>query len=128
MLKKIATLLLVALIISMTGCGNSIPENLTEETYNLGKQALKVMDKYLAGKTDIMTANDELRSIADALNAERDILEAKSDAGDIQSTVYSFNNGSVYFDISSFAMGILGDKNYDCQEARDSLADRLELN
>lgn len=134
MLKRIISILLVAAIaFSVSACGNSKPETLTQETYENGKQALEVMDKYLAGKMDAETAERKLAEIYDQLEAEGDALHEKADGGDIDALSYAFFNGHVCFNVSSFVLGMFELENtygntYDCQAVQDCLADALEVN
>lgn len=133
MLKRVlAAVLAMAIAFSICACGNAIPDNLSKETYTLGKKALNVMDKYLAGKIDEDKASDQLSSIHDQLEEEYDSLTEQANAGDTQALLYQFYNGSVSLCISSFAMGMYGDANaygntYDCQSMRDKLAEYLGL-
>ena len=97
MKKAIALLLALALCLSLCACGNTKPDSLSDETYNLGIAALDVMDQYLAGKMDDVTAVLNLSEIQDQLDAEGESLQAKADAGDAQAIMYSYWNGSVSF-------------------------------
>lgn len=130
--RLVSLLLVVSLLLSLSACGNSKPENLTQETYNLGKQALEVMDNYLAGKMDEKTAEEELSEIYDQLEAVGEALQEKADGGDVDALSYAFSNGHICFTVSSFVLGMLGAENaygnmYDCQEMRDNLASDLEV-
>lgn len=132
MLKKlVALLLVVSIVLSVSACGNSKPDTLTKETYDLGKEALNIMDQYLAGKMDAETAEKQFSKIYDQLEAEGETLQEKADGGDIDALSYAFFNGSVCLSVSSFVMGMFALENtygntYDCQSIRDILADTLE--
>lgn len=131
MKRTIAPLLILSLTLSLCGCGSSKPDGMTKETYNVGKQALKVMDSYLAEKATAEKADAQLSGLMDELETEADTLSEKSNAGDVDAMSGAFYNSSVSFWISAFAMGMYGLKNsygtaYDCQSARDSLYDALQ--
>ena len=131
MKRTIALLLILSLTLSLCGCGSSKPNGMTKETYNVGKQALKVMDSYLAEKTTAEKADAQLSGLMDELDAEADTLSKRSDSGDVDALSGKFCNSRISFWISAFAMGMYGLKNsygtaYDCQSARDSLYDALQ--
>lgn len=59
-IKKIfAGILAVCMIFIMTGC-SSKPENMSDEMYNTGLNALETIDQYLDGKLDSDEATDKL--------------------------------------------------------------------
>lgn len=134
MLKRlVAMLMVISIMVSVSACGSSKPDNLTKETYELGKDALAIMDKYLDGKMDADTAEKKLEKIYEQLEIEAEALQKKAENGDIDAYSYSFNNGNVCFNISSFVMGMFGWENsygntYSCQEIRDNLAEALKVN
>ena len=124
--------MVVSIVFSISACGDSAPDTLTKETYKLGKEALSVMDKYLAEKIDAEDVEKKLSVVMTQLEAESDTLSKKTAEGDIEATGYNFYNGTVSFWVSSFVMGMYGYENtagntYDCQSVRDSLAEVLDV-
>ena len=131
--RLIALLMVVSIVFSISACGDSAPDTLTKETYKLGKEALSVMDKYLAEKIDAEDLEKKLSVVMTQLEAESDTLSKKTAEGDIEATMYSFYNHTVAFWVSGFVMGMYGYENaegntYDCQSVRDGLAEVLEVN
>lgn len=130
--RLLALLMVVSIVFSLSACGDSAPDTLSKDTYKLGKEALSVMDKYLAEKMDADEAEKKLSNVMTQLEEEADTLSKKSAEGDIEATGYNFYNGTVSFWVSSFVMGMYGYENtagntYDCQSVRDSLAEVLEV-
>lgn len=67
-MKKIVSLFLIfCLCVGMLGgCGskNVVPDDMSEEVYNIGVKAVKVLDKYLAADMDLETAQKEISNLA----------------------------------------------------------------
>ena len=119
-------LLIVALVINISGCASKIPENVTETTYREGKKALAIMDDYLSGKIDVNTLSDSLWPISEAVGAEYDRLnnipnDPKSDKFDLNLLFTSSNTNNVSLSISSFVLGAMGERGYDCESVRNDL-------
>ena len=131
MKRVIVALLLAAMVLSLCGCGKT-PDDFTKETYQLGNKALKVMDDYLAGKINASKAEEKLSEIYDALEEDGDRIVPDANSKNYgNELLQAMSNSMVAFEVSSFAMGMLGIKNssgnlYDCEEVRDSLASLLE--
>lgn len=131
MKRLVAVLLLTAVVLSLCGCGKT-PDDFTKETYQLGKKALKVMDDYLAERIDASKAEGKLSEIHDALEEDGKRIVPDPDSENYgNELLQAMSNSMVAFEVSSFAMGMLGIKNsygnlYDCEEVRDSLASLLE--
>lgn len=135
MRKLISLLLVTCMVFTLCACG-SAPQGMSKETYKLGKQAIKVMDQYLAGKISDDEAFDKLDEIyelsdseLDRIRNERDSLKKGSDDYS-ELAIEATTSGYVPFYISCFQMGIYEIPNsygvyYDCQEIRDTLYGNL---
>lgn len=127
MKKGIVLVLALTMVLSMCGCGSNVPDDLTKETYRLGKKALEVMDSFLSDKIDVNEADEQLSDIFDALVAERESIKNSSDKN---SNVKYRNNEMISFYINSFSSGMHSTVNgpmTDCQKSRDSLEMLLNM-
>lgn len=107
------------------GCGESkIPEGMNQETYDIGVQALKIMDKY----NDADITADEADSRLDSLYNKLDKLELKSDPDDGDVWSEEERNLDIKIDISSFQSNLHAYNDADTYSAADSLRDYLNLN
>lgn len=97
-MKRLIAIMVLAVMV-LTGCGGGgIPEGMDQKTYDLGKDALKVMQEYRDDKMDPEEAHDRLDQIYNDLAA----LKLKDEA-DTQ-------NVSVMTDITSASVQILDEK------------------
>ncbi len=127
MKKFVSIILVLSLLLSLYACG-SVPEGMTKETYEIGKQAIKVMDKYLNGKISATDAElqlaklyyedaeSEKKAIENALNLADSDIEKKTEL--IMSDFYL---SGVCMDILGFLMGMDSGDISDCKECRDTL-------
>lgn len=129
MKKFIGILLVIVMLFSISGCGQKAPYGFTNKTYNLGNEALKVMDSFLAGEMNIDEAEEGLSKIYDGLKA--DVVEPDPNNKNYEEElIQAFSNNGISFLVSSFVMGMYGWENeygntYDCQDIRDLLYEQL---
>ena len=71
MKKKICVFLIVTMSI-LTGCSNEPPEGTSQEMYNIGLEALEILDDYIDGKMSVDTCD---RKIDDLYEESEKILE-----------------------------------------------------
>lgn len=126
MKKLVCLLLVVALCISLGACGNSVPDGFTETTYNSGKEALRIMDKYLSGKIKADKAAEKLSAISEQLKAESEVLEQRAEAEDYEALSSNYWNGSVMLWISAFCAEMYSAGTTRCQTVRDNLENVLK--
>lgn len=97
---------------------------MNQETYDIGVQALKIMDKY----NDADITADEADSRLDSLYNKLDKLELKSDPDDGDVWSEEERNSDIKIDISSFQYNLYAYSDADTYSAADSLRDYLNLN
>lgn len=130
MKRIIAILLTFIMMLSLCACDKT-PAEMTKETYKQGKNALEVMDKYLAGGIDAAKAEEQLNVIYAAVEAEKNSINPDPSSPDyVNEFMYSMSVKSVDFSIKSFILALRGEENSlgkipDCQETRDFLASTL---
>ena len=130
MKRMIAVLLSLVMMLSLCACGKT-PAEMTKETFKQGKNALEVMDQYLAGKIDAPKAEEKLAVIQAAVEAEKNSINPDSGSPNyINEFTYAMSVKSVDFSVKSFVLGLRGEENSlgkipDCQETRDFLASTL---
>jgi len=114
MKKSVLTIVLLAtLIFTLVGCGGGVPANMDQETYNLGNDALKIMEEYRNDKMDADEAEERLTEIADKLQKVKPKEE------------YEVMNSSVHTEVFAATVNIQqGDSVID---EIDSLKKTLEL-
>jgi len=57
MTRKVSLILAIVMLLSLCAC-SKVPEDFTKETYEQGRKALEVMDKYLSGKMNAGEAEE----------------------------------------------------------------------
>ena len=125
-----AILLSLVMMLSLCACGKT-PAEMTKETYKQGKNALEVMDKYLAGGIDAAEAEKQLNVAYAAIEAEKNSINPDpSSPNYVNDFNYSMSVKSVSFSVKNFVLGLRGEENTlgkipDCQEARDFLYSTL---
>ena len=130
MKRIIAILLVFVMAISLCACDKAPPE-MSKETYKQGKNAMEVMDKYLAGGIDAADAEKQLTVIYAAIEAEKNSYDLDpSNPNYVNEFNYSMTVKSVDFAVKSFVLGLRGETNSlgkvpDCQESRDFLYSTL---
>lgn len=125
MKRKFLSIIVCFSLALFIGCGESkIPEGMNQETYDIGVQALKIMDKY----NDADITADEADSRLDSLCNKLDKLELKSDPDDGDVWSEEERNLDIKIDISSFQYNLYAYNDADTYSAADSLRDYLNLN
>lgn len=125
MKKRIVSLLTTAaLALSMTACGNSLPEYTTQEAYDLGIEAYECMEDFCNGSMNEDTLEEKLSDIY-------------ADLEDIESDHEKNNEDSDYLNDGSIALSVnlaLAElrvmdegETYGVEDVRDELAEKLEL-
>ena len=95
-MRKIFICVLVISMLLITGCGESVPEDMNQQTYNSAKQALTIIEKYNSGDLDADEAEKRIDTIYDNLSS----LDLEGDE--------QLNNLTVLNILDSFRMGING--------------------
>lgn len=95
-MRKIFIGVLVISMLLITGCGESVPEGMNQQTYNSAKQALTIIEKYNSGDLDADEAEKRIDTIYDNLSS----LDLEGDE--------QLNNLTVLNILDSFRMGING--------------------
>ncbi len=129
MKRIISVLLIVAMSLSLCACG-AVPDNMDWKTYKYGKQAMAVMDDYLAKKISDTEACEKLLEIKQNMDTHSDYLEEqleKKMGGDQkkfqEALTKRSTNDMMSFCILIFTYGIKGEKRpngepFRCEEAR----------
>lgn len=123
-MKKVIAILLTFVIIAtlFAGC-SSKPDNVSQQMYDYGIEALNIADEYLSGDITISTAESELSVIKEKSSV---VSNDATRVGTDKSKDYLVNSAinSLYFEISTG--NLLNDvSKEDVQEKRDSLAESL---
>lgn len=116
MKKKIAIFLFTVLIASTLVACNSKPDDMDEDTYELGKKAVNVMDEYFDGEISSEEADEQLSTISDRL-----------DDLDSDNSIYNLTNSEVVLDISMFSLSMSMSDNEGMQDCYNDLSDMLEI-
>lgn len=111
--KSIAFIVSISMIATLSACGESLPEGMSQELYDTGVNALKIMDKYNDADINAEEAESRLESLHDKID-NMDLSDSESvQAHLIQSDITLFNSRIV---LSS-----------DTYTIADELRERLEL-
>lgn len=125
-MKKVITILLTFIVIStlFAGC-NSKPDNVSQQMYEYGMEALNVADDYLNGEITISAAESELNTIKEQSSAISKDIDYSSNYKYKKDVLVNSSINSLYFEIStgSFLDNV---SNEEIQEKRDSLAKCLK--
>lgn len=125
-MKKVITILLTFIVIStlFAGC-NSKPDNVSQQMYEYGMEALNVADDYLNGEITISAAESELNTIKEQSSAISKDIDYNSNYKYKKDVLVNSSINSLYFEIStgSFLDNV---SNEEIQEKRDSLAKCLK--
>lgn len=118
MKKKILTIALaLTMVLSFTACGgNKKPADMSQKAYDLGMEALDVIDGYIEGDMTEEACEDKLD---DMLNEIESIVE-NEDSGSKDDGVRISIWGAI-IDVGS----PLGDEIYKLKKTRDELAEEL---
>lgn len=114
-LKKAITFIVsISMLATLSACGESLPEGMSQELYDTGVNVLKIMDKY----NDADINAEEAESRLDALQDEIDDMNL-NDSETAQAL-------SIQADINSYKLALLTNKS-DTYTITDELRERLEL-
>lgn len=138
MKRIIAFVLAISMALSLCGCSGQVPNGFTKESYKLCKEALEIMDDYMAGKMELEDAEKQLSEIYDELEVMGDdaqtrfdkaLAEGSEDADECMSATMAL--GGALFYISYFVLAMYDYNNgyttYDYQSGRDGLADAMKF-
>ena len=94
MKKFCSVLLIIVVLFSLSACGGP-PDGMSDEVYDLGNQALRLMEDYHAGKISAENVKAPLESIRGRLQSI-----SKRDKGVQTGSKYSMNNDQYAFNMS----------------------------
>ena len=115
-MKKVSIITLVIfMMILFTACGesSSVPEGMNQVTYETGKTALEIIQKYNSADIDA----DEAESRIDTFYDKLDDLDLSGDE--------ELNNISVLNQLDAFRMSVSGFEGYDTYTVESELKDIL---
>ena len=130
MKRMVAILLAFVMALSMCAC-DTVPPEMNKDTYKVGKKALEVMDKHLAGGIDAADAEKKLTAIYDeivsVMNSINPDPSSPTYANDYE---YAKTAKSVEYSIKNFVLGLRGEADSigrvpDLQKTRDFLYSTL---
>lgn len=129
MKRIISVLLIAAMSLSLCACG-AVPDGMDRKTYKYGKEALAVMDDYLAEKISDTEACEKLDEIRQNMDTHGEYLNEqveKKMGGDHEKFQEALDkwstNDMMSFTILIFTYGIKGEKRpngqpYNCEDPR----------
>ena len=130
MKRIVAIMLTFIMALSMCAC-DTVPPEMSKDTYKVGKKALEVMDKHLAGGIDAADAEKKLTAIYDEIVAVMNSINpdpsSPTYANDYE---YAKTAKSVEYSIKNFVLGLRGEEDSigrvpDLQKTRDFLYSTL---
>ena len=122
--KLIAILISGVLALSLTACGNGLPDYTTQEAYDLGVEAYEDMNDFCDGSMNADTLEEELTDIYDKLEAINDKHDKNDESEDYM------NDDSIALRVNSALASLRvmdDDETYAVKKDRDNLADVLEI-
>ena len=130
MKRMVAILLAFVMALSMCAC-DTVPPEMSKDTYKVGKKALEVMDKHLSGGVDAAEAEKQLTKvygeIVAVMNSINPDPSSPTYANDYE---YAKTAKSVEYSIKNFVLGLRGEVDSigrvpDLQKTRDFLYSTL---
>ncbi len=130
MKRIVAILLTLVMAMSLCAC-DTVPPEMSKDTYKVGKKALEVMDKHLAGGIDAADAENKLTAIYGEIVAVMNSINpdpsSPTYANDYE---YAKTAKSVEYSIKNFVLGLRGEEDSigrvpDLQKTRDFLYSTL---
>lgn len=122
-MKKIAIILVFALVLSLAGCGGSKPKDVSDGVYNAGIEVINICDQYLDA---LINADKACEKISDICN-NLDKLDVKQGAETSIKLGMSFVQSSINNIILRDALNLEPDpdSNDKVLETRNKLAKKL---
>lgn len=130
MKRIVAILLTFVMALSLCAC-DTVPPEMSKDTYKVGKKALEVMDKHLSGGVDAVEAEEQLTKIYGEIVAVMNSINpdpsSPTYANDYE---YAKTAKSVEYSIKNFVLGLRGEEDSigrvpDLQKTRDFLYSTL---
>ena len=130
MKRIVAILLTLVMAMSLCAC-DTVPPEMSKDTYKVGKKALEVMDKHLAGGIDAAEAEEQLTKVyGDIVAVMNSINPDPSSPTYANDYEYAKTAKSVEYSIKNFVLGLRGEADSigrvpDLQKTRDFLYSTL---
>ena len=130
MKRIVAIMLAFIMALSMCAC-DTVPPEMSKETYKVGKKALEVMDKHLSGGSDAAEAEKQLTKVyGDIVAVMNSINPDPSSPTYANDYEYAKTAKSVEYSIKNFVLGLRGEEDSigrvpDLQKTRDFLYSTL---
>ena len=130
MKRIVAIMLAFIMALSMCAC-DTVPPEMSKDTYKVGKKALEVMDKHLSGGIDAAEAEEQLTKVYGDIVAVMNSIDpdpsSPTYANDYE---YAKTAKSVEYSIKNFVLGLRGEADSigrvpDLQKTRDFLYSTL---
>lgn len=119
--KAITFIVSISMLATLSACGESLPEGMSQELYDTGVNALKIMDKY----NDADINAEEAESRLDALYDKIDGMDLSDEPNKDEICSESFQALMIQSDIILYKNALLLNK--DTYTIADELRERLEL-
>ena len=122
MKKKISIILVVILCLGLCACGSkgsSIPKDMAESTYNIGIQALNLIDEYLSGNETTAKTQEIISELCDRVQELKPSEEFVGKYYDVAIELTKIN-------ITLLNIRLGTEKASSLKENRDNLAELLE--
>ena len=130
MKRIVAIMLAFIMALSMCAC-DTVPPEMSKDTYKVGKKALEVMDKHLTGGIDAAEAEEQLTKVyGDIVAVMNSINPDPSSPTYANDYEYAKTAKSVEYSIKNFVLGLRGEADSigrvpDLQKTRDFLYSTL---
>ncbi|MBR2928920.1 MAG: hypothetical protein IKC24_07170 [Oscillospiraceae bacterium] len=130
MKRIVAIMLAFVMALSLCACDH-VPPEMSKDTYKVGKKALEVMDKHLAGGIDAAEAEKQLTAVYGEITAVMNSIHPDpSSSTYAKDYEYAKTAKSVEYSIKNFVLGLRGEEDSlgkvpDLQKSRDFLYSTL---
>lgn len=121
--KSITFIVSISMIATLSACGESLPEGMSQELYDTGVNALKIMDKY----NDADINAEEAESRLDALYDKIDGMDLSDEPNKDEIWSESLQAHMIQSDIILYKNALSGFTSSDTYTIADELRERLEL-
>lgn len=125
---SLLVLMVMLVCLLVTGClPKNCPDDFSPASYEIGVQALELMNQYINGDLDQKSVNSSMWKLVEQLNQEIAALDSQLEEEPENPVllVHNYNAGAVSYQMSSFVLGAKGEENYDCNAIRDTLQNLL---